>query len=103
LKRLLFFIGFLLGMTFFVVSNIYAHNNAGAPCDDCSFTFGFPFPLGRAGGFAGGTHFIISGLFLDSVVAVVSSLLFARLLAMLLPPLVDSFRQAGHWHMKTRS
>jgi hypothetical protein len=90
-------------MTFFVMSNIDAYNNAGAPCDDCSFTFGFPFPLGRAGGFAGGTHFIISGLFLDSVVALVTSLVFAWLFAMFLPPLVDAFRKAGHWHMKTRS
>jgi hypothetical protein len=103
LKRLFFFIGFLLGIAFFVVSNIYAYNNAGAPCDDCSFSFGFPFPLGRAGGFAGGTHFIILGLFLDSAVGLVTSLVFAWLFAKLPPLLVDLFRQAGQWHMKTRS
>jgi hypothetical protein len=103
LKRLFFFIGFFLGIGFFVVSNIYAYHIAGAPCDDCSISFGFPFPLGRTGGFAGGTNFIIWGLFLNSAVGLVTSLVFAWLFASLLAPLVDLFRQASQWHVKTRS
>jgi hypothetical protein len=103
LKRLFFFVGFFFGIAFFVASNIYAYHVAEPPCCDFSISFGFPFPLGRTGGYAGGTSFIMSGLFLNSAVGLVTSLVFAWLFARLLPPLVDLGRQAGQWHMKTRS
>ena len=103
LKRLSFFTGFFLGVAVFVWSNIYAYHRAGAPCDDCAASFGFPFPLGRTGGFVGGTNFIMWGLFLNSAVGLVTSLVLALLFARLFPPVVDLFRQAGQWHMRTRS
>ena len=103
MKRLFFIIGFFLGIAIFIASNIYAYQVAVPPCCDFSISFGFPFPLGRTGGFVGGTSFIVWGLFLNSAVGIVASLGFAWLFAKLLPPLVDLFRQAGQWHLKTRS
>lgn len=103
MKRLFFVIGFILGIAFFVAANIYAYHTAEPPCCDFSISFGFPFPLGRTGGFAGGTNFTIGGLLLNSAVGLVTSFVFALLFARLLPPLVDLFHQAGQWHLKTRS
>jgi hypothetical protein len=103
LKRLFFFIGFFLGIAFFVAANMYAYHVAEPPCCDFSIAFGFPFPLGRTGGFAGGTNLIVLGVVLNSLIGLGASFIFALLFARLLPWLVDLFRQAGQWHMKTRS
>ena len=103
MTRLFFFIGFFLGIASFVAANLYAYHVAEPPCCHFSIPFGFPFPLGRTGGFVGGTSFIMLGVFLDTVVGLVSSSIFALLFARLLPWLVELFRHAGQWHMKTRS
>jgi hypothetical protein len=103
LNRKFFIIGFVLGIASFVGANMYSYHVAEPPCCDFSASFGFPFTLGRTGGFAGGTGLILVGVFADVVVGLVVSVVFGWLFAKSLPPIVNLFRQAGQWHTGTRS
>src|SRR3989337_950589 len=96
LNRKLFIIGFLFGIVFFVGANMYSYHLAEPPCCDFTSSFGFPFTLGRTGGFAGGTGFIVFGIFADIVVGLVASVAFAWLFAKsLLPTLIYFDRPAN--------
>lgn len=62
-----------------MAANIYGYRrmgfHGGGRCDDCSFSFGFPFPLWVEGGFVGAAHVMWGGLLADAVVAMGAGLL----------------------------
>ena len=64
--------------------------------------FGVPFPLGEVGGYFGAAHFIFSGLILDTLIALCSSVFFGWLVARFwshIVGLVDRFLIAlKAWH-----
>ena len=101
LSRKLFIIGFLLGVIAFVVANVLSFRKATAPCCDFPASFGFPFVLGRTGGFAGGTNPILSGFVVDAGAAIVACVAVAWLFARLFPPTLNLFRRVGQWHVRT--
>jgi hypothetical protein len=102
-SRKFFIVGFFVGVGSFVAANIYSYHVAEPPCCDFEIPFGVPFPLGRTGGFAGGTRFIVLGAISDIIVGLVASVVFAWVFAKLLPPVINRFRQAVQWHVKTSS
>jgi hypothetical protein len=76
-----FTIGLLCTLLLFVVANIYSYAQAAPPCCHFYAPFGVPFPLGQIGGYFGGAHFIFSGLILDLLIALLSSVFFGWFLA----------------------
>jgi len=103
LKRLIFALGFFLGLASAVAANVYAYHVAEPACCHFSISFGFPFHLGTTGGFINDTSLILSGLYLDIAVGVVTSLIFASSFAIVIPTLIGLLREVGEWHLKTRS
>src|SRR5713226_5395031 len=73
----LFLIMFGLGMALFAAVNVYDFSKTRPPCCDFGAEFGLPFPLGTTGGFVGGTHIHLTGLLLDTLIALGASILFA--------------------------
>lgn len=96
-------IGFILGIVLFVAMNVYSYHTAEPPCCDFSVAFGFPFPLGRTGGFISVTRFIVLGMIADVIVGLVASVGFAWIFAKSLPVIINRFRQLIQWHVATRS
>ena len=103
MSRTFFNFGFFLGIAFFLTANMYSYHVAEPPCCDFSIPFGIPFPLAQTGGFAGGTRFIVLGVIADVIVGLVTSVVFAWVFAKSLPSMINRFRQAVQWHVKTRS
>jgi hypothetical protein len=103
MSRRFFIIGFCLGFVLFIAANIYSYNVAEPPCCDFSIAFGTPLPLGRVGGFVGGTHFIPLGVIANIIIGIVASVGFAWMFARSVPAIIDRFQQALSWHLKTRS
>jgi hypothetical protein len=103
LSRKFFIVGFILGMGFVLAANLYSYHVTAQPCCDLGIPFGFPFPLGRTGGFVGGNSLIMVGVFADVIVGLVVSVVFAWVFAKVLPSMINRCRQVGHWHSKTSS
>jgi hypothetical protein len=103
MKRGFFTIGFVLGVVLLVAANIYSYQVVQEPCIDCSAPFGFPFPTGRFGGFVTGIDIWWPGLVANALVSVGAGFVFGWVFTKLLPPLVNLFRQASQWHVRTRS
>jgi hypothetical protein len=74
MRSKLFLVGLVLGVAPFVAANIYGYRqmgfHGGGSCDDCSFSFGFPFPLWVEGGFVGMARVLWGGFIADLSVAV---------------------------------
>ena len=103
MSRKFFIVGFFLGIGVFVAANVYSYHVAEPPCCDFEIPFGVPFPLGRTGGFTGGTRLIVLGVIADVIVGLIASVVFAWVFTKLLPPMIDRLRQAVQWHVKSRS
>jgi hypothetical protein len=103
LNRKFFIAGFVVGLLAFVAANAYAYHLAIPPCCDATIDFGVPFTLGNYGGYFGGTRFLLGGLFIDGVLAVVASAVFGWLFAIAFPPIIRFLRRARVWHLRTRS
>jgi hypothetical protein len=69
-----FIIGFIIGVGLLVAANIHSYLHmefsGGGGCDDCTFSFGFPFPLWVEGGFISVADVLWGGLVADAAVAV---------------------------------
>jgi hypothetical protein len=103
MKRTFFIVGFVLGFGVIVAANIYSYRFVEPPCCDFSAPFGFPFPMGTFGGFVGVTVFWWPGLIANALVSVGAGFVSGWVCTKLLPPLVNLFRQASEWHVRTRS
>ena len=85
MRAKLFIVGFVLGVAPFVAANIYDYRqmgfHGGGSCDDCSFSFGFPYPLWREGGFVGVELILWGGLLADVAIAVAAGVTLGLALA----------------------
>ena len=81
-----FIVGFVAGFALPAAANVYSYLRMGttgrADCDDCSVSFGFPFPLWVKGGFVGVSDVLWGGLLADALVAVGAGLLLGFVLAL---------------------
>jgi hypothetical protein len=70
-----FLVGLAVGLVPFVCANVYGYLSMGSPggaaCNDCSVSFGFPFPLWVEGGFVSVKRILWGGLLADLLIAVV--------------------------------
>lgn len=103
MKRTYFIIGFILCVGLFVAANIYSYQFVEAPCCDFDAPFGFPLPMGRYGGFFTITVIFWPGLIANALIGLGAGFVLGWFFTKLLPPLVNLFRQANQWHVKTRS
>src|SRR5262245_59100974 len=80
-------IGFAVVLAGFALANVYSFETMRPPqgCDDCFGSFGFPLPLGEFGGFAGQTHYFVSGIVGDIVIGLVASAFLGWALARAMP------------------
>lgn len=72
-----FWITFSLTVATFVAINLYDYWHTTPACCDFSSRFGWPFALGRVGGFVGGTKIHLPGLLLDTLIAAAAAIVFA--------------------------
>ncbi len=81
----LFIVGLVAGLAPFVAANVYGYLSMGrtglASCNDCSVSFGFPFPLWVAGGFVGVKRVLWGGLLADASVALAAGVLVGLIVA----------------------
>lgn len=79
-----FIVGFLAGFALLAAANVYSYLRMGvtgrADCNDCSVSFGFPWPLWVKGGFVGVSDVLWGGLLADALVAVVAGVVVGLLL-----------------------
>ncbi len=76
-KNIAFKLGFLAGILFFVLANIFPalfNINSGI-CFDCYETYGFPFALYESGTVLHLNQFIWAGVVADISIAIISSLI----------------------------
>lgn len=82
-----FLVGLLVGLAPFVAANVYGYLRMGSPgsaaCNDCSVSFGFPFPVWVEGGFVSVKRVLWAGLVADVLVAVSAGVILGLLLATL--------------------
>jgi hypothetical protein len=102
MSRKLFSIGFSLSLLFFVVANIYSYKVVEPPCCDLFGPFGFPLTVGKFGGYAGYTHLILAGLIANTVIWLVSIVIFGWVFAKKLPHVLALAGGAAVWHNRTR-
>ncbi|HEX7316169.1 MAG TPA: hypothetical protein VF297_19840 [Pyrinomonadaceae bacterium] len=80
----LFLVGLAIGLTPFVAANVYGYLRMGstgsAACNDCSVSFGFPFPLWVEGGFVSVKRVLWAGLLADVLIAVVAGVILGMIL-----------------------
>jgi hypothetical protein len=103
MKRTFFMVGFVLGLALFVAANIYSYRFVEPPCCDFTAPFGFPLPMGTFGGFTGSTNIFWPGLIGNALVSLGAGFVCGWIFSKLLPPLVNVFRQASQWHVRTHS
>jgi hypothetical protein len=81
----LFLVGLVIGVAPFAAANIYDYrrmgSHGGGSCDDCSFSFGVPFPLRLEGGFVGVERILWGGLLADVSIAVAAGVTLGLALA----------------------
>jgi hypothetical protein len=102
-SRKFFLLGYVSGLLMFTAVNIYSYQNADPPCCDRSIDFGLPFSLGTFGGYVGNTIFLPAGFVINSIIAVVTSLILGWLFGKLLPVLAEFITDVRDWHLSTRS
>ena len=94
--------GFSAVLLLFVALNTYSYAQAVPPCCDAYAPFGVPLPLGETGGYFGYTHFVLSGLIVDTMIALGSSALLGALLVLLWPHILETrerwFKALRAWH-----
>lgn len=82
-----FIVGLLVGLAPFVAANLYGYLRMGSPgsaaCNDCSVSFGFPFPVWVEGGFVSVKRVLWAGLVADVLVAAAAGVILGLLLATL--------------------
>jgi hypothetical protein len=85
MRSKLFLVGLVLGVAPLVAANIYGYRrmglHGGGSCDDCSFSFGFPFPLWVEGGFVGMGRVLWGGLLADVSIAAAAGITLGLALA----------------------
>ncbi|HEX6185154.1 MAG TPA: hypothetical protein VFZ44_14805 [Pyrinomonadaceae bacterium] len=81
-----FIVGFVVGSALPAAANLYSYLRMGttgrADCNDCSVSFGFPFPLWVKGGFVGVSYVLWGGLLADALIAVGAGVALGLLLLM---------------------
>lgn len=87
MRAKLFIVGLAVGLAPFVAANVYGYLSMGstgsAACNDCSVSFGFPFPVWVEGGFVSVKRVLWGGLLADLLLAVAAAFLLGLVLAML--------------------
>lgn len=82
-----FLVGLTVGVVPFVVANVYDYLHMGSPggaaCNDCSVSFGFPFPLWVEGGFVSVNRVLWTGLLADLFIAVAAGVILGLILSMI--------------------
>lgn len=101
MKRSLSTLGLASGLSIFVGINLYTYHIA-VPCCDERVAFGFPLQYGTFGGFLGTTDYRIDLLFLNYVIGILASAVFAVFIGRLVPPIESVVGQIYAWHAKTR-
>lgn len=85
MRSKLFLAGLAVGIVPFVVANVNSYlrmgSTGGAACNDCSVSFGFPFPLWVQGGFVAVTRVLWAGLLADVLIAVSVGVILGLILA----------------------
>jgi len=85
-KWLPFLVGFLVGVGLLALANAYSFSTMYEPykiCFDCGRTAGFPFDMYNSGYIWGGEGYIASGVFSNSVVAILSGVVIGSVFAWL--------------------
>ena len=81
-----FIAGFVVGFALLAAVNLFSYLRMGdtgrADCNDCSVSFGFPFPLWVKGGFVGVSDVLWGGLLADALVAVGAGLVLGFVLVL---------------------
>ena len=79
-----FIAGFVAGFALPAAANLYSYLRMGttgrADCNDCSVSFGFPFPLWVKSGFAAVSDVLWGGLLADALIALGAGLVLGLLL-----------------------
>ena len=82
-----FIVGFVVGFALPAAANLYSYLRMGvtgrADCNDCSVSFGFPFPLWVKGGFVGVSDVLWGGLLADALIAVGAGLALGFVLTLI--------------------
>jgi hypothetical protein len=85
MRSKLFVVGLILWVVPFVAANIYGYRqmgfHGGGSCADCSFSFGFPFPLWVEGGFVGMARVLWGGFMADVSIAAAAGVTLGLALA----------------------
>lgn len=98
----LFRVGFLLSLLLFVAANTYEYSTVKGFWGDMPEPFGFPFSLGRYGGFVGVTTLILPGLIADIVVCLVVSAILGLVFSRILPRAFVVGGNVMAWHTRNR-
>lgn len=77
MRRKLFLLIFVFGMSVFVAANVFDYWRTKPPCCDFSAAFGVPLALGRWGGYVGTVSIYWRGLLADIFIAGIASLFLA--------------------------
>ena len=82
-----FIVGLVVGLAPFVAANVYDYLRMGstgsAACNDCSVSFGFPFPLWVEGGFVSVKRLLWGGLVADVLIAAAAGVILGLVLTTL--------------------